>query len=492
MIHGTFYRNLFLIRLFLLFLQFYEIIHGNSLFSRELSNADSFHSHESSHGHLCKTFVKSWQVTDGVHDNIHIQLFRSHENHYSLELSLQDDRNQSIYDDVYRISQINPSTDFIESALKYGPDEIIVFIEGISNQAFIPMYLGGRLYRHRFLIPISKKYHLKILRLRTNYDALDESVPVYPGIKKQYLLNEWIYFNSTSNDVFCSGDHPSWFLKNEYSLVEDMQPIKYNDRNLSFEVYVTAGDHLQETFCPDDQNRYEFEHLNECRQSFYSLKDEEARSLLSKINIVTVGDSYMHRTGLQLLQFCDFPHPELFSGGKINFDNTGSPECKGFQFWEYQGTQRCEFDKLQKFFIDMESYPKENTFYIINCGHHPAAASHFTFSKYQEVLENTAKLIKSATSINQEHFFWMDSAPIPFRDTTACYKFEDWRTEHRLSLYNDVASTIMKKYGISTIKAFNIYLPFADGLVCDPDHYPPGVVRPVGEKILRYIQNIYK
>lgn len=76
------------------------------------------------------------------------------------------------------------------------------FMTGKTLHSFIPHYKGCcHRYDHRFLVPLSGVYHLKIVRLRSCYLALNESYLDYPVMKKEYLLNEWVELNGSRRDV---------------------------------------------------------------------------------------------------------------------------------------------------------------------------------------------------------------------------------------------------------------------------------------------------
>jgi hypothetical protein len=119
-----------------------------------------------------------------------------------------------------------------------------------------------------------------------------------------------------------------------------------------------------------------------------------------------------------------------------------------------------------------------------NCGHHPAAHSHFSIARYHATLLEFAKMLRSSR-YTRENFAWYESNAQLFRQDAYVFKFQDWRTLHRIKLFNAVAEDVLRGAGYTTfIRVFHELLPFVHD-VCDISHYTvPRIYEPVIQQAL--------
>ena len=112
--------------------------------------------------------------------------------------------------------------------------------------------------------------------------------------------------------------------------------------------------------------------------------------------------------------------------------------------------------------------------FTMNCGHHPASGNHRTLLEYSRMVNNLMNLLNDSTLyINKNNFAWIESTPIPFCNSErAVIVHKDWRTFHRLLMFNQEANQIVQSYNYTMIPTFSSLLPFVDGATCDPWHFP--------------------
>lgn len=132
---------------------------------------------------------------------------------------------------------------------------------------------------------------------------------------------------------------------------------------------------------------------------------------------------------------------------------------------------------------------------IMNCGHHPAAASHYSFTKFEAQVR---KLVQSAKddqevariNANQTKFFWLESTAQPLRADSFVHHYRDWRTYHRLYVFDIIAKSAIKDVGLTArvIPAFSSTLSLFDKM-CDCAHYPTYPKMPQLLSLLDYMKS---
>lgn len=160
-------------------------------------------------------------------------------------------------------------------------------------------------------------YHLKIVRTRQFYTALNESYLDYPYMSKQYLLNEWLELNQSSHhDV--NSCHGYWVLKTlidskSYQWMNittkydsfnsiDKNPLYYNEsevRGLDFQIYNTVGN-LTYLDCSLENDFYTWIYSDDMCHKRLSVTQEFVNRALKDKVYISFGkrencvDLYMH------------------------------------------------------------------------------------------------------------------------------------------------------------------------------------------------------
>lgn len=106
---------------------------------------------------------------------------------------------------------------------------------------------------------------------------------------------------------------------------------------------------------------------------------------------------------------------------------------------------------------------------IINCGHHPAAAEHFTYADYTSKVK---EFIGNFKQIQKTRLFWLENTAPPIRQDHWVIEKKDWRTYHRLVLFNTIAMHEARglNASLTVLPAFRSTLALFDKM-CDCAHY---------------------
>lgn len=123
----------------------------------------------------------------------------------------------------------------------------------------------------------------------------------------------------------------------------------------------------------------------------------------------------------------------------MNSYNTNSKYDEGCENTTvgYLGAMFCTPDMIDKF----PGYQ----YIIVNCGHHPASQSHYTFYMYRTVVAKLFDSFERKRVYEKAQLFWLENTgPILRQDYWVIVK-EDWRTYHRLLLFDAIAKNEMSK-----------------------------------------------
>ena len=113
--------------------------------------------------------------------------FSKEPNGYKVAITFPEDKicNNNIRSDLFNASDLRLMDEY-----RLGPDEIIVQFEGASIQAEIAQTDDNCLkYYAMFQVPITGKYQLKVIRLRTDYAALREDDNNNPDLNYELILD---------------------------------------------------------------------------------------------------------------------------------------------------------------------------------------------------------------------------------------------------------------------------------------------------------------
>ena len=206
-----------------------------------------------------------------------------------------------------------------------------------------------------------------------------------------------------------------------------------------------------------------------------------------------IGDSHADRLTTALIH--------LYCGGiqgtQGSFSHqvsTDSLDCSNLTIY-FRRYLMCNMDLI----VDALEHlldPTRFTMFTLNCGHHPASSRHRSVVEYSSMVSSIMDVLDQHPSINKRNFVWIESTPMPFCNARrAVIKHRDWRTIHRLSMFNHVANRIALAHNYSVIPAFQSLLPFVDGSTCDPWHFPRqamlGVIYPLAHhiKVMKDLHN---
>jgi hypothetical protein len=133
----------------------------------------------------------------------------------------------------------------------------------------------------------------------------------------------------------------------------------------------------------------------------------------------------------------------------------------------YLGSMYCAPDMVNHF----EGYD----YIIINCGHHPASQDHYSYDKYDSTVNKLFDTFIKKNVTNFAKLIWLENTAPPLRQDHWVIEKEDWRTYHRLILFDSLAKKAMKnrtdRLDIGLIPAFYSTLALFDKM-CDCAHYP--------------------
>jgi hypothetical protein len=90
----------------------------------------------------------------------------------------------------------------------------------------------------------------------------------------------------------------------------------------------------------------------------------------------------------------------------------------------------------------------------MNCGHHPAAESHFTYPQYSQLVTEFFGEISKQNNVYK--LMWVENVAVPIHQDKGNVGHKDWRTYHRLLLFDYIAQKKIKesKLQIAIIPAF--------------------------------------
>lgn len=149
------------------------------------------------------------------------------------------------------------------------------------------------------------------------------------------------------------------------------------------------------------------------------------------------------------------------------------PRCEGTHFG-YMNAMFCQPGALDYF--------KDYKYIVMNCGHHPAATAEYSYRKYNTLVEDFFSEMRKRQVVGDRKLFWVENVAIPIHQDHNVIDYKDWRTYHRLLLFDYIAKQQAKKF-ISSIGQVRIAPAFQSTLavfdkLCDCGHYPPSARMP--------------
>jgi hypothetical protein len=281
-----------------------------------------------------------WNVTSIGGESVKIKLGKNSLHHF---VTVEFIRTSCTPFNDLKISESNETTLTVHKQL--GPDELLLFIEGPSMQTLIPYYKGCNSYISKFEIPLAGQYRFKLVSLRSEYAAFNESNGECPQILYNVLLDTAIYLEMTMpSNLSCTG---YWIHKTpNFSLLEN-KTYHYEARGLLRSLPMTTwtsisdksvtrivGDKTES--CADNNINYEWKALNCSSQKERILNYTEAAKILSHKRILLIGDSHVRTFTKALINWaCKTSFPDVKRVSTSLFIPESADLCPGLYMPTY-------------------------------------------------------------------------------------------------------------------------------------------------------------
>ena len=396
---------------------------------------------------------------------------------------------------------------------RFGPDEMLLFIEGPSIQTLLLRQRDCNSYLNTFDVPIEGDYRMKVVYIRSNYSAVNELINLCPQAGFDTILDTQVRLTKSISSPSVKKCKGYWIHKTpELSLLQNktmrLEPHAYM-RNLPISSWlnlssnpVTKVIENQLYSCVDDADHYDWK-LPECADpQQVVLNGVQISDILRGQRIMVIGDSHARTLSVNLIKWaCDAKFPDMRHQSTTHKVPANATRCAGLHL-----------SFMHEAYCGIYSLPPLNTFDLViaNCGHHPAAAEHATLEEYTGMVTRLAEAAISR-GYKKATFAWLESVPQPIRNDRWFIDYKDWRTYHRLDIFNQFAHQIMTRItntteesekkgidqqdkdqnilhgGFTVIPAFNNMLPFSEKL-CDNGHYTcPQLYIPVYQSLVRLL-----
>jgi hypothetical protein len=199
-----------------------------------------------------------------------------------------------------------------------GPHEAYVSIAGLGLHAHLFNFVSCNKYRAEFHIRETGSYHVKVVLLRENFNAVDETNFRHPALLYEILMSDWFYLHKPPVDlkIPCTVDSLGVWLLNKDNTTElnrirakfsslksskDTVPIKHVGKGLSLRGdlpllnYVELSPSHNTSLCAESNEYYSWQPTPLCEK--HSLmrphfSQTQASDLLRNKNITIYGDSH--------------------------------------------------------------------------------------------------------------------------------------------------------------------------------------------------------
>lgn len=518
-------------------------------------------------------FVQSSQLLQSSHDRIHRHILHSIKEwsinfQNGTKISLSHSSQRGVY--IVGIEFMNRLCNTAETNLpylnlaksnittnliyeRYGPDEMVIYIEGKELHAQLAKYTGCNHYQAAFEINHHGLYHMKIIHTRGGYTAVNEFIDAFPTIAYNELASEWLELNGTTTNINhnsqqqhmtaseeCSsymnkasaiasghwveiGDNSNSIFDVHRPTAEALpKPIKYtapsDDRRLNITSYVPISTSHGNKGCFDSIDKYKWEFSQSAidqelfqhqkctdnregsinntaisrliKNRYKQYTPQEAAMILSNKILQFNGDSHMRMVTQYLLKWaCD---PDGNNGRQYNNLKKNTHSVIHFA----SDSSACPNLRINYranlFCSDLPETSVKYDFVLFNCGHHYASHFHETFEQYRSIIDKTIRDYSDRIrwhGYSRHNVVWMESVPQPIRSDHWVMESKDWRTIQRLSMYNDYANTMFRHHNYTVIETFHALLPLGEG-GCDFAHYThETMLYPIFQQILSFLEN---
>jgi len=391
-----------------------------------------------------------------------------------------------------------------EVELKLGQDEFVFSLEGPEVRALHPeMSIGHRNceYVLPYKLVVPGKYHVNLVWTRENYLAVAENSKQFPMGHFDLPLGTETFLEFGSGSTtdalekvrttgpVCNYASPKSRAGRWVYTGTDTTKM-FNKRRARCVDQDMSGDKLDESACKNwihahvDYKDYEWIPDN-CQPRRFS--KQEARECISKSSLLIRGDSHLRHLYSALAGYaCDME--DLIKGaGSYHSTCVSSKTTKANSCSDLPKNALCY---RQDYFGIGEPQPKLDFFNltVVNFGQHQADGAHQqTLTKFKAgVSSYTMQLQKQLNRKGSEHagrFAWHETNALPFRLDHYVQSFKDWRTYHRLQLYNEVTTPAFDKLKVPVIPSYESTLDFSLH-TRDIAHYPKSILMPQVHNIL--------
>lgn len=141
---------------------------------------------------------------------------------------------------------------------------------------------------------------------------------------------------------------------------------------------------------------------------------------------------------------------------------------------------------------------KEVDYVIMNCGHFPAQSAHYTFGQFRDVIQTLISRMSKVdlfTPLVGNPFpttlFWLENTAQPLRQDEYIIRTDDWRTYHRLALFDAIVKEEVRKNipnKMNVVPAFQSSLAVFDK-ICNCGHYSDSAMMPQLMAVLDVIRD---
>jgi len=109
-------------------------------------------------------------------------------------------------------------------------------------------------------------------------------------------------------------------------------------------------------------------------------------------------------------------------------------------------------------------YAANFDYVVMNCGHHPAATSHFSYEKFRNSVGGLLFALSHNNIFKSTRVFWLENTAQPLRQDDFTFFYKDWRTYHRLIMFDSIAASLIDRIQapVTTLPAFYSTLALFD------------------------------
>jgi hypothetical protein len=397
--------------------------------------------------------------------------------------------NRSIYcngcDGIIRLTRLRGCNDvqpplradfgdpIFELASALGPDELWVTLEGAEFHVLPALHIGQCTYILPFAVTIPGLYRLHALVLRADYAALDEIkyAERFPPVTLDNVVGEKLLLQLGST-------LPSEQKAARMTIIEphmNNHALPLCNSTTFLGRYVRSVPTTNDTFSPDlppflmpqvlgvrpmsffVQLQEEFTYVPyTCRRSPFNAARTAGRCFASK-SVNFRGDSQMRIFFNHFMQrVCGLHNAASKTAWYVSTCLYNSSFC--------QDSSMClTSDPMAEKQVNITDFEV----LAINFGQHPASQFRVPASKYRTMVLNYFKTLKAAVESSKRPtlLLWLETQTLCSSNTEYLHSFGDWRTPHRVLLYNKVANSVLLDFSweqkVNIVRLTNAQLPMS-------------------------------